>query len=88
MYKHGVGAGGTRNISGNSPFHEELERELASLHQKDAALLFTSCYVANDSTLFTLAKMLPSMHSVHNVRLQLHLFVQHYQHLFYNYGIL
>lgn len=37
----------------------ELEQELADLHNKDAALLFTSCFVANDSTLFTLAKMLP-----------------------------
>ena len=57
--KHGVGAGGTRNISGNSMMHEALEQELASLHRKESALLFTSCYVANDTTLFTLAKHLP-----------------------------
>lgn len=55
----GVGAGGTRNISGNSTLHEELEDELASLHDKEAALVFTSCYVANDTTLFTLARQLP-----------------------------
>ncbi|KAJ8400898.1 hypothetical protein AAFF_G00392520 [Aldrovandia affinis] len=59
LRQHGSGAGGTRNISGTSKFHVDLEYELADLHGKDAALLFTSCFVANDSTLFTLAKMLP-----------------------------
>lgn len=59
LQRHGVGAGGTRNISGTSKFHVELEQELAELHQKDSALLFSSCFVANDSTLFTLAKILP-----------------------------
>merc|ERR1712079_268876 len=60
--RYGSGAGGTRNISGNSMMHEDLEWELASLHKKERALIFTSCYVANDTTLFTLAKNLPGCH--------------------------
>lgn len=60
--KFGAGAGGTRNISGNSMGHIMLEKRLACLHEKEAGLLFTSCFVANDSTLFTLAKLLPECH--------------------------
>ncbi|KAK0086507.1 hypothetical protein PV325_003075 [Microctonus aethiopoides] len=60
--KFGAGAGGTRNISGNSMGHEMLEKRLAELHKKQSGLLFTSCFVANDSTLFTLAKSLPGCH--------------------------
>jgi len=64
----GAGSGGTRNIAGTSHFHVALEIELASLHKKERALLFSSAYVANEWTIIALAKIIPDIVFISDAR--------------------
>ena len=61
LLEYGSGSGGTRNISGTPTYHTELEKKLANVHNKEAALVFASAYTANQSTLWTLGKKIKNI---------------------------
>ena len=61
LHEDGGGSAGSRNLSGTTSYHAELEKEVAELFHKDSALLFTSGYVANMATISTLAKIIPDI---------------------------